>query len=131
MKIKGILYIILGMILGVIGYEIYDYIPHTVVKNPYEQMEISPISPYSFVQQEIIDGETFTFPFLPPERAFSLDVSTFQSKREIEEKEYKGIDLEDVTVVEVRFKNIAFLSLRIGIYSPTKNKVIEGGSFAL
>jgi hypothetical protein len=136
MSTKGILVsILVVMILGVVGYELYDYIPHTLVKNNYKHMEFFPVPPYSFVQQEIIDEGTFTLPFLPSGMAFSLDTNTFQSKREVEEiedgKKYKGIDLEDLTVIELRFKNIEFLSLRIGFYSPMRGKVIESSSLAI
>jgi hypothetical protein len=136
MSIKKILLsILVVVILGVVGYELYDYLPHILVKSSYRYMEFFPVPPYSFAQQEIIDEGTFTLPFLPPETAFSLDTNTFQLKREIEEmedgKKYKGIDLEDLTVVELRFKNIEFLSLRIGLYSPTRGTVIESSSLAI
>ncbi|MDR2416498.1 MAG: hypothetical protein LBD75_08135 [Candidatus Peribacteria bacterium] len=116
------------ILFGVVGYGVYNYI-RQYRENSYTDIEISPTSPYSFTQKEIVDGETFSLPFLPPETSLTLDIDIFQPKREIESSQ--GIDIEDLTIVELTFKNIKFLSLRIGIYSPTRDKVIQAGSLGI
>jgi hypothetical protein len=111
------------ILFGVIGYGVYNYI-RQYRENPYTFLETDLIAPYTWHQQKIIDGGVFTLS--PREEIFNLDVDSFQPKREIEDE--KEFDTEDLTIVEMRIKNMEFLTLRVGFYSPTRDKIVDGPS---
>jgi hypothetical protein len=117
------IYTVCVILLGVVGYGVYNYI-RQCRENPYVSLETDLIAPYSWHQQKIIDGGRFSLN--PQEEIFNLDVDFFQPKREIEDE--KELDTEDPTIVEIRIKNMEFLTLRVGFYSPTRDKIIDGPS---
>ena len=52
-------------------------------------------------------------------------MDTFQAKREF--SDHKGMDIEDMTVVELRFKNTKSILLLPVVYTPIRDKVINIG----
>jgi len=119
MKTKNLILALLGIILlGIIGVLISKLSTPT----PYQGIGTALASPYSLTQHEILDGETVSLSFLSPNTVLSLDVDTFQSEKTLDN------GLNDITVVELTFKNTSILSLRIALYDPANHQMIDAGS---